>query len=112
MSSRSTLLREMFLLAGAIGILFVLVVVGALVFSNSFSWLWLARIILAGALVCALFEGIMLVRATRVSHALTPFSTWRRIDQARGCSLALLFGIVTFGLLLCGVLMEWLVEWR
>lgn len=112
MSSRSSQLREIFFFAGAIGIFVLALLVGVLFFSNAFSLLWLARAIFASALLFVVLECILVARVTRVSHALTPHATWRRNDQAPSCSLALLFGVVTLGLLLCGILMEWLVEGR
>lgn len=112
MSSRSSQLREIFFFAGAIGIFVLALLVGVLFFSNALSMLWLARAIFVSALLFVLVECFLLLRVTRVSHALTTHATWRRNDQAPACSLALLLGIVALGLLGCGVLMEWLLEWR
>ena len=55
---------------------------------------------------------LVVQRAVRVSHVRGPLASWRLTDRTQGCSVALLGALIALGLLVCGGIMEWLVEWN
>lgn len=112
MSPRTILVRDLLALALGIGLAIVLMVAGALQMGGAFSWIWFARAILVSAVVVIAIEIFILQRARRVTHVRGPLMSWRRVDQTQGCSIALLGALIALGLLACGGLMEWWLEWK
>ena len=112
MSSRAQLLRDVLVLAAGVFFIVVVVIGSALVLGGMFSWVWFARVLFAIAVMFALLEFFILLRAMRVSHVMTPLLMFRRVDQTQGCSVALLGALITAAMLLCGGLLEWVLEWK
>lgn len=112
MSPRLRLVFDLVLIACLVGGVIVLGISGALMVSGTFSWVWLARLILTAAVVALVVEVVVLQRSMRVNHVRGPLGTWRQTDRTQGCTFALLGGVLVIGLLLCGSILEFLSEWR
>ena len=112
MSTRSEFFRDALLAALGVCALIALLVVGVLWFSGAFSWLWFARVILAAALLAALVEGIVVLRALGERRVRTHSTGLRRADRTPGCTAAVLLMFVVLGLAFCGALLEWVIEFR
>lgn len=110
MSPRWILLRDLCLCALGIGVGIVLLVAFVLLLGGLFSWMWLARGVFMTALVMCLVEGIIFQHARRVTLLPGPLTAWHRNDPMQGCSFAILGAVVALGLLVCGGLMEWWLE--
>lgn len=111
MAPRMTILRQLFWLTLGIGVTIVAVVVAGLTLGGMMSPVWLARGILVSALVVGALEVVIVQRAWRVREVYGPLKSWRLTDRTQGCSVALLGALIALGLLACGGIMEWLVEW-
>jgi hypothetical protein len=105
-------LRDCVLAALGVGLAIVLIVVFGLTMGGMFSWVWLARAMLVTAMITGILEFFVLSRALRVRHVRGPLSSWRRNDPTQGCTVALLGGLIAIGLVLCGGVMDWWLEWK
>ncbi|MCC7164315.1 MAG: hypothetical protein IT331_17600 [Anaerolineae bacterium] len=112
MSPRLKLVFDLLLMALVLGGLIVLGISGTLLVSGTFSWVWLARLVVVAALLALAIEAVVLRRSLRVTHVRGPLGSWRMNDRTQGCTLALLGGVLVAGLMVCGVLMEYLFEWQ
>lgn len=112
MPLQMNLLRQLFLLTSGIGIAIAAVVVGGLAIGGAFSWSGFAHIILILALVVGVLEVVIVHRALRVTHVRGPLASWRFNEHTQGCSVALVVALIALGLLTCGGIVEWLVEWN
>lgn len=112
MSSREQILRDAALFAIPVSLLTILLVGAALWLGGAFSFAWWARAILASALFSALLVLFVLSRTLRAGHIHTRHTAWRRVDKIPGLSWTLLLGMLVVQLFLCGVVAEWLAEWR
>lgn len=112
MVTRNTLLREMFLIAAGLGGLIVVLIAGVLSLGGAFTWVWFARALLVCGLVICMVEVVLVEKAVRVNHVFGPLASLRRQDRTQGCGVALLGALLTGGLLVCGALMEYVVELR
>lgn len=112
MSSRSLALRDLLFLAAGIGGMIVLLLAGALTLGGAFSWLWFARALMLSGLILCIIEVVLLGRLRHVNHVRGPLTSWRRQDRMQGCSLAMLGAVIIVGMLACGGLMDWVLEFR
>lgn len=112
MSSRSELVREMLLLTLGSGIVIVLLIAGALWFTGAFSWLTFARWILIAGAIIIIVEVFIILRVLRVTSVRGSGATWRRADRMQGCAAALIVGLIMLGLLVCGGVLDWWLEFR
>ncbi len=112
MSTRSEFFRDALLAAFGICVVIALALVGGLWLGGAFSWLWFARWILIIALIVGLIETLVLLRALRARRVETHNFGLRHSDRTAGCTAAVLIAFVIFGLTVCGVALEWLIEFR
>jgi len=110
MSSREQILKDLALYATGLGLITAALAGGVLWLGGAFSFAWLARTILAIAVVFALLELVVLVRTISAGHIHTPHTSWRRVDKLPGYSMALLLGLLIVELLFCGVLFGWVAS--
>lgn len=112
MTSRSEFFRDALVAALGICIVIALLVVAGLWLSGAFSWLWFARVILAAALLAALVEGFVVLRALGERRVQARSFGLRRSDRTAGCTAAVLLAFIVLGLAFCGALLEWMIELR
>lgn len=105
-------LRDLFLFALGVSIGIVLLVALVLKMGGMFSWTGFARALLVSALLTCVIEMLVARRAFHVTIVRGPLDAWRTTDRTQGCSFAMLGALVALGLLVCGVIMEWLLEFQ
>lgn len=112
MSPRLRLVFDLVLIAGTCAAAIILIIGGALMVSGTFTWVWLARLILIVAVLALVVEVIVVQQSLRVNHVRGPLGTYRLTDRTQGCTFALLGGVLVTGLLVCGGVLEFLLEFR
>lgn len=112
MASRMDLVRELVLLALGVGVLILVIVAAVLSLGGAFSLPFFARTIFVLGFAAVPLELFILVRALRVSQVRGPFATWHTTDRTQGCGVAILGALVALGLVACGGLLEWWLEFR
>lgn len=112
MTTRSEFFRDALLAAFGICAAIALLIVAGLWLTGAFSWLWFARIILGAALTVGLLEGLVLLRAMRAQRVLRNGYGLYGTDRTAGCTAAVLIAFVIVGLMVCGVVLEWVLEIR
>lgn len=112
MSPHVNWVRDCVLIALGVGAAIFGIVILGLAMGGAFSWVWLARAMLVTAMAAWALEFFVLTRALRVRHVRGPLTAWRRTDSTQGCTLALFGALVATGLLLCGGVMDWWLEWK
>jgi hypothetical protein len=100
------------LLAGFFAGLVVLLLALGLAVTGNFTWIWLARAILVSAVLFCLLELAVIPRVVRVNQVRGPLGSYRLTDRTQGCTLALLGACLAVGLLFCGAVFDWLLEWQ
>jgi hypothetical protein len=110
MDSQKILIGELLMIAFGIGA-FIAGVIGFFLWvEGGFTWLWYARAIFAFGLLILAGEGMVLPRVLRTSPIRGPLNSLRRQDRMPTCSFALLLGLIAFGLLACGGVMNLMVQ--
>ncbi len=112
MSPRLKLVRDLVVFSGAFAVIVVLLLALGLAVVGNFTMIWLARSILVTAVALFALDLVYINQAARVRQVRGPLGSYRLKDRTQGCTIALLGGVLAVALLLCGAVMDWLLEWQ